>query len=202
MANQVTTSDVSNIVVSDPVTFGGFSMSALPTSQVTMSNQINEIALALSKAQSELEATGKSQEGYGYNYSDLSSVIATAKPILERHNLAVTQLLGNDGDRPSVTTVLVHSSGQFFQSCASLPLIKVGSCNEAQCAGAVYSYLRRYAFQAILGMSSEDSDASSQGKPTGNTSFSKKTTKKAASKPEGQKFRKKKVAKDTSDDEI
>lgn len=167
------------------------------TPSIEMSSDINEIALALSKAQSELEATGKSQEGYGYNYSDLSSVIKTAKPVLAKHGLAVTQLLGNEASNPAVTTVLVHSSGQYFKSFASLPLIEMKGCNEAQRAGAVYSYLRRYAFQAILGMSSEDNDASSQGKPTGKTSFSKV---KAASKPSGQKFRKKKETVETEDE--
>ena len=128
-----------------------------------MSGNINEIAQALSKAQSELEAAGKSQEGYGYNYSDLNSVINTAKPILAKHGLGVTQLLGHTGEYVSVTTILTHSSGQFFRSDASLPVIEMKGCNIAQGAGASISYLRRYAYQAILGMSSEDVDASSEG---------------------------------------
>jgi hypothetical protein len=168
-----------------------------------MSSEINEISLALSLAQSELEATGKDTPGYGYNYSQLSSVIATAKPILKAHGLAITQLLGSDNNRPSVTTLLVHSSGQFFRSFASIPLIEMKGVNDAQKAGACYSYLRRYAFQAILGMSSEDNDASSNGKPTGKTSFAKKatpaTTTTVATKPAGQKFRKKKTAETNHD---
>ena len=76
------------------------------------------------------------------------------------------------------------------------------SCNPAQRAGAVYSYLRRYAFQAILGMSSEDNDASSEGnKAKGKTSFSKKAADPTtANKPAGQKFRKKKT--EVVEDEI
>ena len=166
-----------------------------------MSKDIGEIASALSKAQSELEAVGKSEEGYGYNYSDLSSVIKTAKPVLAKHGLAVTQLLGNEGERPAVTTVLVHTSGQFFKSFASLPLIDMKGCNEAQRAGAVFSYLRRYAFQAILGMSSEDNDASSEGtKKKGTTSFNKAKSSAPANKPAGQKFRRKKT--EVTEDEI
>ena len=163
----------------------------MPSTKVEMSDGISEIAAALSKAQSELEATSKGQEGYGYNYSDLSSVIRTAKPVLQKHGLAVTQLLGNEGDKPAVTTVLVHSSGQYFKSFASLPLIEMKGCNAAQRAGAVYSYLRRYAFQAILGMSSEDNDASSEGT---------KKASKVATKPAGQKFRKKKETKEVVHD--
>lgn len=159
------------------------------TLDLTMSENIAEISLALSSAQSELESANKAQEGYGYNYSDLSSVIKTAKPVLSKFGLAITQLLGNQNGEPAVTTILVHKSGQYFKSTASLPLIEMKGCNEAQRAGAVFSYLRRYAFQAILGMTSEDNDASSQG-------FKKETKDKSSNsfKPTtSQKFRKAKT---------
>jgi hypothetical protein len=165
-----------------------------------MSAEIGEIALALSQAQSELESAHKDQSGYGYNYSDLASVINTAKPVLAKHGLAITQLLGNDGDKPGVTTILVHKSGQYFKSYASLPLVEMKGCNEAQRAGSVYTYLRRYAYQAILGMSSEDNDASSEGSKK--TSFSGKKASTTKSKPEGQKFRRKKAPTAEVEDEI
>jgi hypothetical protein len=89
-----------------------------------MSDAINEVAEALSKAQSELDAATKDQAGYGYNYSDLNSVINTAKPVLAKHGLSVTQLLGNTDDNVRVTTILAHKSGQYFRSEASLPVIE------------------------------------------------------------------------------
>lgn len=128
-----------------------------------MSDKIDAISLALAKAQEELESAKKDQSGYGYNYSDLASVIKTAKPVLAKNALSIVQLLGPTEGNVSVTTILAHSSGQFFKSNASLPLIDMKGCNSAQSAGASISYLRRYAYQAILGMSSEDTDASSQG---------------------------------------
>jgi len=147
-----------------------------------MSSSINEISEALSKAQSELESANKDQSGYGYNYSDLATVIKTAKPVLAKHNLAVTQLVAvsSSGD-PAVTTLLVHSSGQYFRSYASMPAVEMKGCNIAQQSGATLSYLRRYAYQAILGMSSEDNDASSSG-------FSNSSS---SQKKQPQKFRKK-----------
>lgn len=128
-----------------------------------MSGSINEIATALSKAQEELDAAKKDNSGYGYNYSDLATVIASAKPILAKNGLSVTQLVGDVGDNVSVTTILSHTSGQWFRSNASIPLIEMKGCNKAQCAGASLSYLRRYAYQAIIGQPSEDNDASSNG---------------------------------------
>ena len=128
---------------------------------VEMSDKIGEITKALSKAQGELEGAKKDTQGYGYNYSDLASVISTAKPILSKNGLAIVQLTGNDGDKPKVTTILSHSSGEFFRSCISMDLVEMNKVNNLQRAGATISYLRRYALQAILGMSSEDNDASS-----------------------------------------
>lgn len=167
----------------------------LQQQSVQMSDNISDIASALSAAQGELESASKAKEGYGYNYSDLNSVISTAKPVLAKHGLSVTQLLGHTDNEVRVTTILAHSSGQYFKSESTLPVIEMKGCNKAQGAGASYSYLRRYAYQAILGMSSEDNDASSEGPKK--TSFGgKKTT----AKPSGQKFRKKKENTEVEDE--
>ena len=168
---------------------------------VVMSDNINEIATALSKAQAELEAAKKGQEGYGYKYSDLASVIASAKPVLAKHGLAVVQLVGRQTDKyVSVTTILTHSSGQFFKSEGTLPVINMKGTNEAQNAGASLSYLRRYAYQAIIGQPSEDNDASSEGfdKKKKGTSFSGKKT---SSPTNRQKFRSPKKTKVNDDDD-
>lgn len=142
-----------------------------------MSVEINEISLALSKAQSELDAAKKDSSGYGYNYSDLATVIASAKPVLAKHNLAIVQLVGNTTDMVTVTTILTHSSGQYFKSVASLPVIDMKGTNAAQNAGASLSYLRRYAYQAIIGQPSEDNDASSQGMSQGGSNPAPKKSK-------------------------
>lgn len=142
------------------------------------SYQLNELATALAEAQGEMEAAKKGEEGYGYNYSDLATVIATAKPILAKHGLAVTQLVGNTVDGAvSITTILTHKSGQFIESNATLPMIDMKGCNAAQNAGASLSYLRRYAYQAIIGQPSEDNDAS----PNGFSKPANKASRKAAS---------------------
>jgi len=177
------------------------SLAVPPVSDSNMSGQINEIATALSKAQGALTAATKDQAGYGYNYSDLNSVINTAKTTLEANGLSVIQLVGPTTDVVSVTTILSHSSGQYFKSVATLPVIEMKGCNPAQAAGASLSYLRRYAYQAILGMASEDHDASSNG-PKVNTPAPKKakapvkttpkTVEPAADTTEAGSFRRKK----------
>lgn len=128
------------------------------------SEQINELATSLSKAQLKLDAADKSTKGYGYNYSDLNMVIKTAKPVLGEFGLSVSQLVGSaENGHPTVTTLLMHSSGQFISGTAQMPPVDMKGVTDAQRIGASISYLRRYALQAILGMASEDNDASAKG---------------------------------------
>lgn len=131
--------------------------------QETVSSRLDQIAPAFVAAQAELTSIGKDSKGYGYTYSDLNSVINTVRPILAKHGLSQLQLIGETNENVQVTTLLLHTSGQFIQTVSSLPVIDMKGCNAAQGAGASISYLRRYALQAILGIASEDNDASSAG---------------------------------------
>ena len=143
-----------------------------------------EFATAMAKLQGELENVKKDSEGYGYNYSNLASVIASSKEVLSQNGFSVMQPLTSSNDSlVSITTILAHSSGQYIQSDASLAVIEMKKCNKAQGAGASLSYLRRYALQSILGMTSEDNDASSEGpvKKVDNNSSGGYTAKKSTS---------------------
>lgn len=125
-----------------------------------MSDQIEHLATALSKAQAELDSVKKDSKGHGYNYSDLASVIASAKPVLAKHDLSVSQLLEeSEVDRVTVTTILMHKSGQYISSAGSLKIPDMRGVNEAQKCGAAISYIKRYMLQSILNLPSEDNDA-------------------------------------------
>lgn len=143
-----------------------------------------EFAEALCEFQFELPSAKKNNSGYGYKYSDLGTVIDTAKPVLHKHGFSVTQLICSDcKDFVKIETVLLHKSTGRISSVASLPAIVMKGCNDAQGAGASLSYLRRYTYQAIIGMASEDNDASSSGfkKEEKKTETKKTTTKKNSS---------------------
>lgn len=170
-------------------------------SHVEMSKEIGELALALSKAQAKLGSIHKGEKGFGYFYANLASTIEAAKDALSENELAVTQLIGKvdmENKTGTVTTILLHSSGQFIKTESSIPLIEMKGTNDAQNFGAISSYLRRYALQAILNMASEDNDASSKGKAD-TSKYKKPAEKKAAVKEESEsapkkpRFRKKKV---------
>jgi len=133
------------------------------------SETIAKLAEALSRAQAEMPAAKfNSVNPFLKNkYADLGSIIDTAKPVLGKFGLAVTQLPINDGEgRVGVETVLTHASGEWISTQFSLPLADEKGKSGAQVAGSIITYLRRYSLAAILGMySDEDTDGNSEPKP-------------------------------------
>jgi len=122
---------------------------------------IAHLAEALSSAQGEIEDAHKDKSGYGYKYADLSQVLSIARPVLSKHGLAVTQLLGGAGDRVSITTILMHKSGELISTRSSMPVHISKGMSHAQAVGSISTYLRRYALSAIVGITQADTDASS-----------------------------------------
>lgn len=126
------------------------------------SDQIDQLATALAKAQGDLVSAKKESKGHGYTYSDLSTVIESIKAVFPKNNLSYSQLVGNSTEgTASVTTIIMHASGQYIGQEASIRVPEMRGINETQKVGAALSYLRRYTLQALSGMASEDSDASS-----------------------------------------
>jgi hypothetical protein len=122
------------------------------------SQELDKIAPALSALQGELPHVGKDSKGYGYNYADLASTLDVLKPLLVKHGFSITQF----GSGNSLVTMLIHNSGQFIKGVMELIDFEMKGTNAAQNRGAVISYFRRYAVQAIVGMASEDSDATTK----------------------------------------
>lgn len=124
------------------------------------SEQINELAAALSVAQGKLgSASYDARNKFLDNqYATIGSFIETAKPVLAECGLAVSQSVTGTGDVVGVTTVLMHKSGQWIEDTVTLPVGDEKGKSRAQVAGSIVTYLRRYAYQSILGMYSADDD--------------------------------------------
>lgn len=127
-----------------------------------MSPEINEIANALSLAQQELKNAVCDTKGHGYEYAQLGQYIDIAKPVLPKYGLSVSQLLGTSKDgKTTLTTILMHKSGQWIRSMMIAPdaVLQGGAGkNPVQVEGAKITYVRRYAYAAILGMSDGGDD--------------------------------------------
>lgn len=132
--------------------------------EIIKSDQINDIATALCQFQAdcpaleldrEVEVKTKSGGTYRFKYSTLLNIVETTRPILHANGLSVTQLPNIDG---SVTTILLHKSGQFLSSTLH---IKGG--NTPQEMGSIITYTKRYALASMLGLVSEEDDDANIG---------------------------------------
>ena len=128
------------------------------------SDEIKDLASALSKLQGEIVDASKDKKGYGYNYADLSQVLDITRPLLSKYGLSVTQLLYSELDSMGVETCLLHESGQWISSRASIVVERGKGMILAQSAGSVVTYLRRYALAALVGICQTDNDASVETK--------------------------------------
>lgn len=131
------------------------------------SEQINEIAKALSAAQAELEGAKKEAVNphLKSKYADLASVWDACRNVLPKNGLSVAQMAEPAPDGfLSLTTMLMHSSGQFLAGTIMLPLDKP----TAQSYGAAMTYARRYGLSAIVGVSPEDDDGHEASQGQGN----------------------------------
>lgn len=139
------------------------------------SEKIQAIATALIKAQTELQNPNKNQQGYGYKYADLSSILDQVKPVLQKHGLAIIQTSSDDGNgKVGVTTTLVHESGEFISDTLRLPIPEMKGTTSTQAAGAALTYARRYAISSALNIAAdEDTDASGQTKTPPKKGFRK-----------------------------
>lgn len=121
------------------------------------SESIANIAAALCQFQAECPAPKKTATNphFQSKYSPLEEIVTTIKPYLAKHGLSFFQSTTTEGDYICVTTLLLHTSGEFIESDPlKLPMGKV----TAQGAGSAVTYARRYSLCAALGIAAEDDD--------------------------------------------
>jgi len=129
-----------------------------------MSEQVDKLVPALSAAQAKIENVNKNKQGHGYKYADLAACLEAIKThLIEKQGFAITQLLARDSDgKPTLTTLLLHNSGQWLKSVFPLDNYEaLHKCNKLQQIGAALTYLRRYTLAAMVGLAQEDDDAAS-----------------------------------------
>ena len=128
----------------------------------TQSDELGKLAGALCKCQVEFQGVHKDSSGHGYNYADLNSVIQYAQPIFTKNGLSITQLIVSKMHGKTllsgVRTMLMHESGQWIASEAYAPTFKSKMNGTIQILGVNTTYIRRYQYQAILGLATTDSD--------------------------------------------
>ena len=129
------------------------------------SESIQNLSAALSKAQAEIPAIKfDSKNPFLKNdYASLGAIIAGARPVIAKHGLSVSQLTFGEDGVAGVETVLMHTSGEWISSSISMPIGDEKGKSNAQVAGSIVTYLRRYSLASILGIySDEDGDGNKE----------------------------------------
>lgn len=116
-----------------------------------------KLAAALAKAQGEFKPVAKNRavqirmkEGgtYRFEYADLEQLISCTRPALAANGLAVVQRV----DKDQLITELLHGDGGALRSISDLP--RMGQ--DPKSYGAAITYLRRYAYSALLCLAADD----------------------------------------------
>lgn len=120
------------------------------------SDQINELAGALAKAQGKMQnaVLNKTNPHFKSRYADLAAVRDAVTGPLSENGLSVVQLTGPGDGVMIVYTRLIHASGQWIES--AYPVIN--DTNKPQAMGSALTYARRYSLAAMCGIASEEDD--------------------------------------------
>ena len=141
-----------------------------PTPLQWKSNDIGKLAQALAKAQAEMKGAIKDSNNpfFKSQYADLHSVIEASRPFLSKNGLSIAQIPGGItmvGTKTvvlSISTTLMHDSGQWLQSTATVPL---DSPVNAQKYGSALTYGRRYGLASMVGIAQMDDDGNAASQP-------------------------------------
>lgn len=126
------------------------------------STGLGELAKAMVLAQAEMPPitldSKVSFKAVNFEYASLPNIIKTTKPILAKYKLCILQFPSGEGKIVKVETMLLHNSGEFITSEISGTLNNVAQRGEEpkfdpKELGSMITYLRRYAYGAVLGLS-------------------------------------------------
>lgn len=115
------------------------------------SEDTNELAAALSKAQGEFRPIQHNRENpyFKNSYADLDAILNAVRPALSKNGIFFTQQerVTEDG-ATMLHTRLMHSSGQWIESRKRI----IPPKNDSQSYGSTLSYHKRYAAMSLLGI--------------------------------------------------
>ena len=120
------------------------------------SENINEIATAISSAQAQINpaAYDAANPHFRSRYASLARCMQSCRAALSQNKIAVVQGTTCSDKYVTVTTMLIHSSGQFISDDITIPIAQ----NTAQAIGSALTYGRRYGLSALVGIVSDDDD--------------------------------------------
>jgi hypothetical protein len=129
---------------------------------ILQSESLKELGSALAKAQADMSPAGINSDNpfFKSKYASFASIVKSSRPALTKHGLSIIQrpLIADDGIA-ILATMMLHSSGEFIESRIKINPVK----SDPQSYGSCLSYLKRYAYAAMVGVISDDEDDDAEG---------------------------------------
>lgn len=119
------------------------------------SDSIKELATALSQAQAEYPRIGKNRDGR-FKYVDKNHLKKAIDPILEKHGLAVNSGMRIIDGQEVYCMTLMHSSGEYMIYASKFDPQIGTTRSQDQERGSSMTYISRYLYKEILGITIED----------------------------------------------
>lgn len=126
---------------------------------------LGQLAAALAKAQGEIRNASKDtvNQHLRTRYADLASTWDACRAPLAKNELAIIQRITNVHEGVLITTMLVHSSGEFVRDRLTIPVAQQISKDGnkqpiTHAMGSAITYGRRYALSAMVGVAAGDDD--------------------------------------------
>lgn len=129
----------------------------------------------------------KTTEGYGYEYTDLSTILKIISPVLKKHGIWYFHYNNYDPNvKLNTLKTVVYNVDDFKDCLISETLIDneavLGGMNRFQVEGSAITYFRRYHIVTLLGLTTEeDSDAAGKRKTKSQSNKQQATTSKNVS---------------------
>lgn len=117
---------------------------------------IGALCAALAKAKTQYSSAKKDAKNpfFKSDYLTLAGAHGAADGALSAHGLAVLQSTCYSDASITLTTVLMHESGEWVSGTYPVNPVK----NDPQGIGSAMTYARRYSYMAIVGLAAEDDD--------------------------------------------
>lgn len=124
--------------------------------RMNKSDSIKEIAAALLEVQKSMPSVGKSATNpfFSSKYAPLEKVMPAALKALSDEDIAVSQFVSNIDGQSALTTLLMHTSGEWLSADQPLLLPK----SDPQGQGSAITYARRYGLMSAIGMVADKDD--------------------------------------------
>lgn len=124
---------------------------------ISWSEERKALFRALAAAQRDMDAATKdaTNPAFRSRYATLASVLQAVLPALNKHGLALSQHPTLSDGMVGVTTLITHSSGEWFSSQCSLPL---AGRKDGHALKSATTYLRRIGCISICGLPEDDDD--------------------------------------------